>query len=176
MAENNTTSGNNTTYSAGGVASSENMLMAGQFTDLAVARSVRCVVKNNPEKLITFVANDPEFGGFTESVIAVPAGTTYEFSGDTITFSNGVTSQAVPNNGYGHVSSFTEWQDSTSGTVTDDMTIQANFNGHLAFNGITYMQEMTPEICAAAEETQNPVLQPEPEAPANQPDPPPSSD
>ncbi len=147
-----TTSGNNTTYRAGGVASSENVLMAVQFNDLAVARSVRCVVKNNPEKLVTFVANDPEFGGFTESVIAVPAGTTYEFSGDTITFSNGVTSQAVPNNDYGHVSSFAEWQDSTSGMVTDNMTIQANFNGHLAFNGITYMQEMTPEICAAAVE------------------------
>lgn len=138
---------------AGSLTTSGSVLSLGFFDDLADARSVRCVVKDNPEKLVTFAVNNPEYGEFTESVVAVPAGTTFTTSGDTITFSNGITSQVKPKTVYGYFIAFDSWE-VESGTITENTTIQANVRWHLAFNGIETMQEMTPEICAAAEENE----------------------
>ena len=143
----------NDTIFAGALFTNSSMLSVATFNDLAVARSVRCVVKDNPEKLVTFTVNNPEYGEFTESVVAVPAGTTFTTSGNTITFSNGITSQVKPKTVYGYFIAFDSWE-VESGTITENTTIRANVRWHLAFNGIETMQEMTPEICAAADETE----------------------
>ena len=141
------------TIYAGALLTDSSKFTVATLNDLAVARSVRCVVKDNPEKLVTFTVNNPEYGELTESVVAIPAGTTFTTSGDTITFSNGITSQVKPKTVYGYFIAFDSWE-VESGTITENTTIQANVRWHLAFSGIETMQEMTPEICAAAEENE----------------------
>ena len=76
---------------------------------------------------VTISVNNADYGYVDMASVDVYYGVTYTTSGDTITFSNGVTVTAIPNPETEEISyEFDSWS-SESGTITGDDTIIANF-------------------------------------------------
>ena len=75
---------------------------------------------------VTISRNNTSYGTVSNSSVSIPYGTTYSVSGNTLTFSNAtkVTASAIAVTGY--TTTFSGWS-STSGTITGNVTINANF-------------------------------------------------
>ena len=82
----------------------------------------RCTINNYT---VTIARNNTSYGTVSSSSVSVPYGTTYSVSGGTLSFSNGtkVTATSTQVNGY---KSSMSWS-SSSGTITGNTTITANF-------------------------------------------------
>ena len=75
---------------------------------------------------VTISRNNTSYGSVNLSSVSVPYGTTYSVSGNKLTFSNGTTVTATPTAASGYTTTFSSWS-STSGTITGNVTITANF-------------------------------------------------
>ena len=92
---------------------------------------------------VTFNVNEASYGTVNRSTQTVTYGGTVSISGATATVA-GTATTATPSTSY----IFNNWANGCGNTVTDNCTITANFAKPTLAN-ITYMQEMTSDICTA---------------------------
>ncbi|MCQ2070204.1 MAG: dockerin type I domain-containing protein [archaeon] len=92
---------------------------------------------------VTFSVNDTSAGSVDKTSVSVPYGTTWSVSGNTLTFSNGTKVTATAKTATSqYMFSFTNWS-KTSGTVTSDTSIQANFGSSIRSYSVTISSNNT---------------------------------
>ena len=84
----------------------------------------RCTINNHT---VTIGRNNTSYGTVSSSSVSIPYGTTYSVSGGTLSFSNGTKVTATPATRTGYTTTLGSWS-STSGTITGNTTITANFS------------------------------------------------
>lgn len=85
---------------------------------------------------VSFVSSNTSYGTVSQSYIDVPYGTTWSISGRTLTI-NGTTVTATPTASNAEYYYLGGWQGS-SGTVTGNTTITANFTKHSQYYTVSY--------------------------------------
>mgnify|MGYP001137097695 CR=1 FL=1 len=99
---------------------------------------------------VTFTASGISGATVSTNTLSIPHGSTYRAEGNTLRFSNGQTVTATAPEQTGYTNSLT-WS-STSGTITGETTITANFWRSPKWYKVTI--NANPTICGAVTETQ----------------------
>ena len=86
---------------------------------------------------VTIATNNSSYGTVDKTTLTIPHGTTYSASRNTLNFSNGQQVTASLKSLTGYTTTFSSWSQ-TSGTITDNTTITANFSRSANTYSITY--------------------------------------